>query len=77
MRVTLIDSPVANVANIARALRSAGADLDVTRDAGAVASSGKIVLPGVGSFRAAMESASVISFCSRNRRRWVSRKALV
>ncbi len=36
MRVTLIDSPVANVANIARALRSAGADLDVTRDAGAV-----------------------------------------
>src|SRR5205823_12177145 len=31
--VTLIDSPVANVANIARALQAAGAELRVTRDA--------------------------------------------
>jgi len=32
MHVTLIDSPVANVANIARALRTAGASLEVTSD---------------------------------------------
>jgi len=54
MQVTLIDSPVANVANIARALREAGADLRVTADAAVIASAQKIVLPGVGSFVAAM-----------------------
>ena len=51
--ITLIDSPVANVANIARALEQAGADLHVTRDPDAIAGAEKIVLPGVGSFAAA------------------------
>lgn len=55
MNVTLIDSPVANVANIARALRAAGAELHVTRDAGEIARASKLVLPGVGSFVAAMK----------------------
>jgi len=54
VNVTLIDSPVANVANIARGLRAAGAELHVTRDASAIADARKIVLPGVGSFAAAM-----------------------
>ncbi|HEX7829864.1 MAG TPA: imidazole glycerol phosphate synthase subunit HisH [Thermoanaerobaculia bacterium] len=54
MKTTLIDSPVANVANIARALRAAGAELDVTRDRDVIAQSRKLVLPGVGSFAAAM-----------------------
>jgi len=53
VNVTLIDSPVANVANIARALRAAGAELTVTRDAAAIAHASKLVLPGVGSFLAA------------------------
>ena len=51
---TLVDSPVANVANIARALRAAGAELDVTRDVTTIANAQKLVLPGVGSFVAAM-----------------------
>jgi glutamine amidotransferase len=54
METTLIDSPVANLANIARALRAAGADLRVTRDAAAIRAARKLVLPGVGSFIAAM-----------------------
>jgi len=54
MKTTLIDSPVANVANIARALRVAGAELEVTRDPVAIAGARKLVLPGVGSFIAAM-----------------------
>jgi len=54
VNVTLVDSPVANVANIARALREVGADLHVTRDAASIADAQKIVLPGVGSFAAAM-----------------------
>ena len=54
MKTTLIDSPVANVANIARALRAAGASLEITRDPAAVARASKLVLPGVGSFGAAM-----------------------
>jgi glutamine amidotransferase len=53
MEVTLIDSPVANTANIARALRAAGASLRVTSDAETVAKADKLVLPGVGSFIAA------------------------
>ncbi|HKO54224.1 MAG TPA: imidazole glycerol phosphate synthase subunit HisH [Thermoanaerobaculia bacterium] len=52
--VTLIDSPVANTANIARALLAAGASLVVTADPLAVARASKLVLPGVGSFAAAM-----------------------
>ncbi len=52
--VTLIDSPVANVANIARALRTCGAELEVTRDPRAIASATKLVLPGVGAFATAM-----------------------
>jgi len=55
MKTTLIDSPVANVANIARALRTAGADLEVTSDPIAIANAQKLVLPGVGSFIAAMQ----------------------
>jgi len=55
MEVILIDSPVANVANIARALRQAGADLRVTRDADVIAAADKVILPGVGSFAAAMQ----------------------
>jgi glutamine amidotransferase len=55
LHVTLIDSPVANVANIARALRASGATLDVTREARTVARARKLVLPGVGSFAAAMQ----------------------
>jgi len=54
MKTTLIDSPVANVANIARALRRAGAELEVTSDPIAIANAQKLVLPGVGSFVAAM-----------------------
>ena len=54
MNVTLVDSPVANVANIARALRAAGASLQVSRDPEAIAAAEKLVLPGVGSFVAAM-----------------------
>jgi glutamine amidotransferase len=54
VKTTLIDSPVANVANIARALRAAGASLEITRDPAAVARASKLVLPGVGSFGAAM-----------------------
>jgi imidazoleglycerol phosphate synthase glutamine amidotransferase subunit HisH len=55
LNVTLIDSPVANTANIARALRFAGAALHVTADAREIAGAEKLVLPGVGSFSAAME----------------------
>jgi glutamine amidotransferase len=54
MKTTLIDSPVANVANISRALRVAGAELEVTRDTEIIANASKLVLPGVGSFIAAM-----------------------
>lgn len=52
--VTLVDSPVANVANIERALRRVGAPLEVTAEPKKIAASKAIVLPGVGSFASAM-----------------------
>lgn len=55
MRVTLIDSPLANIANIARGLRASGADVLITADPRAIASARKLVLPGVGAFAAAMQ----------------------
>jgi glutamine amidotransferase len=54
MPVTLIQSPVANLANIGRALSTVGAELVMTADPAAIAASRTIVLPGVGSFGAAM-----------------------
>jgi imidazole glycerol phosphate synthase glutamine amidotransferase subunit len=55
MAVTLVDSPFANLRNIERALRAAGAEVLVTADAATIARATKIVLPGVGSFAAAMQ----------------------
>lgn len=52
--ITLIDSPFANLDSIARGLRAVGAELSVSRDPDTVRRSEKIVLPGVGSFAAAM-----------------------
>lgn len=49
----LIDSPVANVANISRALRVAGATIELSRDPAEIARAKQVVLPGVGSFVAA------------------------
>jgi imidazole glycerol-phosphate synthase subunit HisH len=54
MEVTLIDSPFSNAANIARALHHVGAELRISRDPEVVAASRKLVLPGVGSFGAAL-----------------------
>ncbi len=51
----LIDSPVANVANIARALHTVGATLQLSRDPSAISRSRMLVLPGVGSFPAARQ----------------------
>ena len=53
-RVLLIDSPVANVASIARALREVGAQPELTSDPNVVRSAASLVLPGVGTFGAAM-----------------------
>jgi len=54
-RITLIDSPLANIANIARALRAVGAEVSVTAEAVAIANAHRLVLPGVGTFVAAMQ----------------------
>jgi glutamine amidotransferase len=54
MELVLIDSPVANVANIHRALASAGATVTLSADVATIADARKLVLPGVGSFAAAM-----------------------
>ncbi len=53
--VLIIDTGVANTASVAAALRRAGAAVTLTADAGAAARTDRLVLPGVGAFRAGME----------------------
>jgi glutamine amidotransferase len=52
--VSLIASPLANLANIERALRVAGGDVTLARDPSALAGASRVVLPGVGNFGASM-----------------------
>ena len=52
--VLLIDSPLANIANIRRALEAGGASVELSSDPAGVAGAERLVLPGVGRFDAAM-----------------------
>lgn len=54
MKAVLVESPVANLASIRGALLEVGADLEVTAVRERVERAERIVLPGVGSFPAAM-----------------------
>jgi len=54
MKTTLIQSPFANLDSIARGLRAAGAELSITDDPLAIRNGKRLVLPGVGSYAAAM-----------------------
>ena len=54
MRVTVVESPVANLTSICSALRATGAEVEVTADPVRIAAADRIVLPGVGAFPAAM-----------------------
>lgn len=55
MRTALIDSPFSNLDSIARGLRHVGAELSITADPATIAAARRIVLPGVGSFAAAIK----------------------
>lgn len=55
MTTVLIDSPFANIRNVGNALVACGSRIVLTRDADVIASSTRVVLPGVGSFAAAMQ----------------------
>jgi glutamine amidotransferase len=54
--VTIVDAGVGNLANVARALAAAGGAPCVTRDRAQVATSHRLVLPGVGAFRPPREA---------------------
>ena len=49
--VTIIDPGVGNIGNLSRAVDSLGARSEITTDAAKVASSPRLMLPGVGAFR--------------------------
>lgn len=53
VRVVVVDAGIGNLGNVARALAAVGAVAEVTRDAGRVAASRCLVLPGVGAFAVA------------------------
>jgi len=70
-RVALIDSGLANLASMERALKACGAPVERTVDPMVVAQASHVVLPGVGSFAAgvaALESASLIEPLRRRTR---------
>lgn len=49
-RIALIDYGVGNLRSVAKALQRVGAEVQITREAAAIPSADKLVLPGVGSF---------------------------
>lgn len=54
--VTILDSGICNLASIARAIERAGGAVTIAHDGTTVAASSRLVLPGVGSFPAAMQA---------------------
>jgi glutamine amidotransferase len=54
--ITVIDYGVGNLLSVRRGLEHCGARVTVTADPEVVKSSAKVVLPGVGAFRSAMET---------------------
>lgn len=55
MRVAIIDSGCANVASVAFAIERAGGDAFASADPARIRESDRVILPGVGTARAAME----------------------
>jgi glutamine amidotransferase len=53
--VTIVDLQIQNILSVENALRVVGAQVNVVREAASIASADLLVLPGVGSFRAAAE----------------------
>ncbi|WP_379545738.1 imidazole glycerol phosphate synthase subunit HisH [Qipengyuania sp. DSG2-2] len=58
--VALIDYGAGNLHSVENALRAVGADVVVTADIAVVASASRIVLPGVGSFKACIDGLTAI-----------------
>lgn len=54
--VTVIDYGVGNLLSVQRAFSHCGAEVTITADAETILASDRVVLPGVGAFRKAMES---------------------
>jgi glutamine amidotransferase len=61
-RVAIIDYGVGNLRSVEKAFRAGGADAVVTSDGRELRAAGKLVLPGVGAFRACMEALSARGF---------------
>jgi imidazole glycerol-phosphate synthase subunit HisH len=53
-KVTVVDYGLGNLYSVARALRAAGADVELSADRDAVLHAERLVLPGVGAFRDGM-----------------------
>ena len=61
-RVAIIDYGVGNLRSVEKALQAGGVDAVVTSDEGVLRDASKLVLPGVGAFRACMEGLSARGF---------------
>ena len=59
-KVALIDYGAGNLHSVHNALKAVGADVDVTADASKVRAADRVVLPGVGSFKACAEGLHAI-----------------
>ncbi|MDQ3917020.1 MAG: imidazole glycerol phosphate synthase subunit HisH [Acidobacteriota bacterium] len=55
-RVAIIDYGVGNLRSVEKAFQASGCDAVVSADEGVLRGAGKLVLPGVGAFRACMEA---------------------
>jgi glutamine amidotransferase len=61
-RVAIIDYGVGNLRSVEKAFHAGGVDAQVSADEGVLRSAERLVLPGVGAFRACMEALSARGF---------------
>ena len=61
-RVAIIDYGVGNLRSVEKAFHAGGAEADVTSDVRELRAADKLVLPGVGAFRACMEALNALGF---------------
>lgn len=64
MRVALVDTDIANLGSVSRVIGELGSDAVIVRDPSALMDADRIILPGVGSFVAGMESLERAGFDS-------------
>ena len=60
--IAIIDYDAGNIKSVEKAMRYLGQDVEITRDRERILAADKVILPGVGAFGDAMETARMLAW---------------